>query len=94
LTSGHVHGVLHAPPAGGTRATPSAVELPGTQLATSLTDELDAYERTLILRALSAANGNITAAAKRLQTDRPNLYRRMRRLGIETGAMPSAGHDD
>jgi two-component system, NtrC family, nitrogen regulation response regulator NtrX len=92
LTSHHVHAVLHAQPSGATRTV--GVELPTTQLTTSLTDELDAYERTLILRALSAANGNITAAARRLQTDRPNLYRRMRRLGIETGAMPSSGHDD
>jgi DNA-binding NtrC family response regulator len=95
LTSGHIHAVLHAPPSLGARsATPTGGDLPATQLTTSLTDELDAYERTLILRALSAANGNITAAARRLQTDRPNLYRRMRRLGIETGAVPSSGHDD
>jgi two-component system, NtrC family, nitrogen regulation response regulator NtrX len=98
LTPAHVHAVLLAPHAGAARPnTPSAAmsaELPATQLSTSLTDELDAYERTLIMRALSAANGNITAAARRLQTDRPNLYRRMRRLGIETGAFPSSGHDD
>jgi two-component system, NtrC family, nitrogen regulation response regulator NtrX len=93
LTPTHVHAVLHAPPSA-RAATPTNAELPGTQLTTSLTDELDAYERTLIMRALSAANGNITAAARRLQTDRPNLYRRMRRLGIETGALPSSGHDD
>jgi transcriptional regulator with GAF, ATPase, and Fis domain len=86
--------VLHAPPSGARSPTPTGGDLPATQLTTSLTDELDAYERMLILRALSAANGNITAAARRLQTDRPNLYRRMRRLGIETGAVPSSGHDD
>jgi two-component system, NtrC family, nitrogen regulation response regulator NtrX len=68
-------------------ATPAAPiisdgELPATQLDISLTDTLDAYERLLINRALTAADGNVTAAARRLQTDRPNLYRRMRRLGI------------
>ena len=47
-----------------------------------LTDTLDEYERTLILRALSVAGGNVAEAARRLKTDRPNLYRRMRRLGI------------
>jgi two-component system nitrogen regulation response regulator NtrX len=50
-----------------------------------LADALDAYERTLITRALAAADGNVTEAARRLETDRPNLYRRMRRLGIALG---------
>ncbi len=31
----------------------------------------------------TAANGNVAEAARRLRTDRPNLYRRMRRLSIE-----------
>ena len=48
----------------------------------SLTGLLDAYERELIAGALTAAAGNVAEAARRLQTDRPNLYRRMRRLGI------------
>ena len=47
-----------------------------------LTESLDEYERVLITRALSVAGGNVAEAARRLQTDRPNLYRRMRRLGI------------
>jgi transcriptional regulator with GAF, ATPase, and Fis domain len=51
-------------------------------LDTSLTETLDDYERVLITRALSVAGGNIAEAARRLQTDRPNLYRRMKRLGI------------
>ena len=28
------------------------------------------------------SDGNVAEAARRLQTDRPNLYRRMRRLGL------------
>ncbi len=56
------------------------------QLARPLSDTLDEYERTLIARALSMAGGNVAEAARRLQTDRPNLYRRMRRLGIGNDA--------
>jgi two-component system nitrogen regulation response regulator NtrX len=48
-----------------------------------LADALDQHERELIARALSAARGNVAEAARRLSTDRANLYRRMRRLGIE-----------
>ncbi|HKW41218.1 MAG TPA: sigma-54 dependent transcriptional regulator [Gemmatimonadales bacterium] len=49
----------------------------------ALTDALDGFERTLIARALSAARGNVADAARKLATDRANLYRRMRRLGLE-----------
>jgi len=49
----------------------------------ALTEALDGYERTLIARALSAARGNVADAARKLATDRANLYRRMRRLGLE-----------
>ena len=48
----------------------------------TLSDALDDYERLLITRALSAAHGVVAEAARRLRTDRPNLYRRMKRLGI------------
>ncbi|HTR79318.1 MAG TPA: sigma-54 dependent transcriptional regulator [Gemmatimonadaceae bacterium] len=51
----------------------------------SLSQTLDDYERTLITRALSMAGGNIADAARRLKTDRSNLYRRMRRLGLPVG---------
>jgi two-component system nitrogen regulation response regulator NtrX len=68
-----------------TRSTPVAAPLPDVSLERSLSDTLDEYERVLITRALSSAAGNVAEAARRLKTDRPNLYRRMRRLGIPVG---------
>jgi two-component system nitrogen regulation response regulator NtrX len=50
--------------------------------ARGLRDRLDDYERELIDGALQAARGNVAEAGRRLQTDRANLYRRMKRLGI------------
>ncbi len=49
----------------------------------ALTETLDQYERELIAKALSVSRGNVAEAARRLLTDRANLYRRMRRLGID-----------
>ena len=77
VTEDSVRGVL--PVERGTAAAP----LPDpAALDRSLTDTLDEYERMLIARALSMAGGNVAEAARKLKTDRPNLYRRMRRLGI------------
>ena len=56
-----------------------------SSLESSLSDTLDEHERVLIVRALSAASGNVTEASRKLKTDRANLYRRMRRLGIPVG---------
>jgi two-component system nitrogen regulation response regulator NtrX len=48
-----------------------------------LSDRLDAFESHQIETALAAADNNVAEAARALQTDRANLYRRMKRLGIE-----------
>jgi two-component system nitrogen regulation response regulator NtrX len=47
-----------------------------------LRDRMDDYERALIEGALEGARGNVAEAGRRLRTDRANLYRRMKRLGI------------
>jgi two-component system, NtrC family, nitrogen regulation response regulator NtrX len=77
----HVRGVL--PIDGGSRRDEPLPD--PTALDESLSDTLDAHERVLIVRALSAAAGNVAEASRRLKTDRANLYRRMRRLGIPVG---------
>jgi two-component system, NtrC family, nitrogen regulation response regulator NtrX len=70
----------------------SATGTPMTSLMTlqgrSLTDALDDFERGLIAAALAQAERNMAEAARILQTDRANLYRRMRRLGLEKSADP------
>jgi two-component system, NtrC family, nitrogen regulation response regulator NtrX len=79
VTSADVQEVL--PRDAGARPGNAPLPDPAT-LDASLADTLDAYEKVLIQRALSMAGDNVAEAARRLKTDRPNLYRRMRRLGI------------
>ena len=58
-------------------------EVAGGTDSRPLPERLDDYERDLLRAALDESQGNVADAARRLGTDRPNLYRRMRRLGIE-----------
>jgi two-component system, NtrC family, nitrogen regulation response regulator NtrX len=69
----------------GTPANPAATPLT-TLLGRPLSDALDEFERSLIAAALTQAQRNMAEAARILQTDRANLYRRMRRLGLEKSA--------
>ncbi len=91
ITGPHVEDVLivdrdeeAAPPTTPTHAQKQVGDArePAARGSSSLTDKLDSFERTVIARALAEAGGNVADAARRLQTDRPNLYRRMKRLGI------------
>jgi len=72
-------------PASSERVRPSVAStgVPGRAGdAGSLAERLDTFERSVIARALAESGGNVADAARRLHTDRPNLYRRMKRLGI------------
>jgi two-component system nitrogen regulation response regulator NtrX len=71
--------------------TPSD-EHAGADADAGLSDILDDYERRVITGALAAASGNVAEAARRLQTDRANLYRRMKRLGVDGTREPEPGH--
>lgn len=66
------------------RAAPAPTDTPSYEDADprGLRDRLEDYERELIEGAIHAAGGNVAEAGRRLQTDRANLYRRMKRLGI------------
>jgi two-component system nitrogen regulation response regulator NtrX len=64
------------------RGGPSPTSSP-PPLGRPLNEALDDFERRLIGAALAQAEGNVAEAARVLQTDRANLYRRMRRLGLD-----------
>ncbi len=64
------------------RGGPS-VQAPSGTGGLPLSEALDEFERGMITAAMAQAEGNVAEAARVLRTDRANLYRRMRRLGIE-----------
>ena len=76
-----------ARPPSGVTAGP---ELPGED-GRSLRDVLEETEKRAIVRALEAAGGTVSEAARRLGLDRANLHRKMRRLGL---GKPGDGGDD
>jgi len=78
--------ILHA----GRTVTPSDLDgllrgpaPPETREDLPLSERIEAFERETIANALREAGDSVSEAARRLGTDRPNLYRRMRRLGID-----------
>ncbi|MEP6507958.1 MAG: sigma-54 dependent transcriptional regulator [Gemmatimonadales bacterium] len=80
ITSNILSGIL----GNGTDATLAPANVEDAVAAEGgLAEVLDRYERTIIEAALRVSSGNMAEAARWLNTDRPNLYRRMKRLGIE-----------
>jgi two-component system, NtrC family, nitrogen regulation response regulator NtrX len=78
-----VDGLLHPGKRLALAQTPGSPALPsGVPSTGPLRTRLEAFERAVIEEALAEAKGNMAAAARLLETDRANLYRRMRRLEI------------
>ena len=65
---------------------PRAGEVPGGEVEVpegkSLRDLVEAYEARLLARELDEAEGVVTRVAERLNTDRANLYRKLKRYGL------------
>lgn len=59
--------------------TPSIMEFTSEL---GLKEQLERYQKQILLTVLQEENGNVSASAKRLQLDRANLNRLLKRLGI------------
>ncbi|MBU6367104.1 MAG: sigma-54 dependent transcriptional regulator [Gemmatimonadetes bacterium] len=81
VTAADVAEVLPATAGAHPRGDGDALASAALARGTPLNDALDDFERQLLQAALRTA-GSMTDAARRLHTDRANLYRRMRRLGL------------
>lgn len=69
-------------PADITEQAPAATNQ-GDKEALSLAERLVIYEREVVRQTLAKTEGNISAAARMLKTDRANLSRRIRDLGLK-----------
>lgn len=65
---------------------PLDLAIPPQPSAGSLRLAVEQAERQAIMRALTAADGHVGAAADRLGISRKNLWEKMRRYGIERAA--------
>jgi two-component system nitrogen regulation response regulator NtrX len=63
--------------------TESAGEEPGGGSTAGLREQVEAFEAGLLVRELEAAGGVVSRVAERLQTDRANLYRKLKRYGLK-----------
>jgi two-component system nitrogen regulation response regulator GlnG len=82
ISGDYVRGMLYPLDAAQPPAHPP-VTVDEIQLKGGLNEMLDQWEKGFIKAALGDAKGNVAEAARLLKTDRANLYRRMKRLGIE-----------
>jgi two-component system response regulator AtoC len=63
-------------------APPAAVDAGTPELGPSLREQVEAFERNLIKRALEGSGGNQSEAARRLGTSRPTLVDKLRKYGL------------
>jgi two-component system C4-dicarboxylate transport response regulator DctD len=73
-----------------TSASPAAPSVgaglpPGSDMPTSLPQQIDNFERELITQALAAADGNVALAADNLNVPRKTLYDKLKKYQISTG---------
>jgi DNA-binding NtrC family response regulator len=64
---------------------PTGGPAPGGLGERSYRELVEGFERELLRAALGRAGGNVAEAARLLRTDRGNLYRRMKALGVAGG---------
>jgi len=73
------------------RPSKGAADMPRSRQPLSLRDQLAAYERRIIARALTAAMGNQSRAARLLGLSRTTLFERLRKYNLATAVVPDAG---
>jgi transcriptional regulator with GAF, ATPase, and Fis domain len=81
ISGDYVRGILNPPDSA--RPIEQPVIIDEMRAKGGLNEMLDEWEKGFIKAALNDAKGNVAEAARLLKTDRANLYRRMKRLGIE-----------
>jgi two-component system nitrogen regulation response regulator NtrX len=91
IDAADVRGIGAAAPGAAAPAQVAAKDEPVLLGERPLRAMMEDYERDLLRAALDQAQGNIASAARLLLTDRGNLHRRLRALGIATGR--SAGSE-
>ncbi|MET0410695.1 MAG: helix-turn-helix domain-containing protein, partial [Polyangiaceae bacterium] len=61
---------------------PQALDVGTAEFGPSLREQVEAFERNLVARALEGSNGNQSEAARRLGTSRPTLVDKLRKYGL------------
>jgi two-component system C4-dicarboxylate transport response regulator DctD len=75
----------NAPPAAAAPTTATAAAAAAAAAGDSLPQQVDNFERDLILQALSAADGNVALAADNLSVPRKTLYDKLKKYQISPG---------